>query len=114
MATFTNAFDSYQIFYYGGTLPSNIIAAVVQCYQGQMFVGRIAFYPTTPASVPANITIAPVGTAVPSIHYALSSFQDVVGVLRHAKPLYLFLDTASGLGMLATSQTLPVGEEEGN
>ncbi len=112
MATFTNAFDSYQIFYYGGALTPPPIAAVIQCYQGDVFVGRMAFVPSgTP--IPPNTTIAPTGVQVPSIHYALSSFEDVFEMLRHTKPLYLFLNTSNGVGMLATSQTEPVGAEEG-
>ncbi len=110
MATFTNAFDSYQIFYYGGAAPS--FAAVIQCYQGDVFVGRMGFVPSG-APIPPNTTIAPVGTQVPSIHYAFSSFENAFEILRHTRPLYLFLDTGSGVGMLATSQTEPVGAEEG-
>jgi hypothetical protein len=106
MATLTNAFDSFQVFYYGGT--ASTYAAVIQVYQGSVFTGRMVFFPVgTP--VPPNETISPLGTAVPSINYAVSSFEDIWGVLRHTRPLYLFLDDVSKVGMLATSGFEPIG-----
>ncbi len=108
MATFNNPFDSYQVFYYGGNVST--FSAVIQVYQGNVFNGRMVFFPTGP--IPANTTINPLGTDVPSIHYLLSSFEDVFEILRHTKPLYLFLDTGTTVGMLATSQSEPVGIAE--
>jgi hypothetical protein len=112
MATLINPFDTYQIFYYGGTAPSP--AARIQVYQAGAFTGEMNFFPLPPASVPANTTIAPLGTAVPSLNYELSRFNDVVETLRQEKPLYLFLDTSSATGMLATTDLEPVGEQEGH
>lgn len=109
MATFNNPFDSYQVFYYGGN--ASTFSAVIQVYQANVFTGRMVFFPTGP--VPDNTTINPLGTDVPSIHYLLSSFEDVFEILRHTKPLYLFLDTSTKVGSLSTSALLPVGEEEG-
>lgn len=106
MATFTNAFDSFQVFYYGGN--ASTFSAVIQVYQGSVFAGRMVFYPTT-TPVPANGTINPLGTDVPSLNYSISSFQDVWGILRHTRPLYLFLDTSTTVGMLATSGFEPIG-----
>jgi hypothetical protein len=104
VATFTNAFDSFQVFYYSG--PSTF-SAVIQVYQGSVFVGRMVFYPSGP--LPDNGTINPLGTDVPSINYLLSSFEDIWGILRHTRPLYLFLDTGTKVGMLATSGFEPIG-----
>jgi hypothetical protein len=106
MATFTNAFDSFQVFYYGGN--ASTFSAVVQVYLGSVFAGRMVFFPTG-SPVPANTTISPLGTAVPSIHYPVSSFEDIWGILRHTRPLYLFLDTSTTVGMLATSGFEPIG-----
>ena len=110
MATFTNAFDSFQVFYYGTSVfpatPSTY-AAVVQVYLGSVFAGRMVFFLTGP--IPVNATINPLGTVVPSIHYPVSSFEDVWGILRHTRPLYLFLDTSTNVGMLATSGFEPIG-----
>ena len=114
MAVFTNGFDAYQIFYYSkySTPPPPFFEAIIQVYQGGVFVGRIAFYPDS-GPIPANATIAPLGAPVPSIHYALSRFDDVIEILRQEKPLYLYLDTTSGIGIIATTDKEPVGEQEG-
>lgn len=108
MATLTNAFDSFQVFYYGNSNPPTPItyAAVIQVYQGSVFAGRIVFFPGPP---PPNTTINPLGTDVPSIHYSLTSFEDVWSILRHTRPLYLFLDDVTKVGFLATSGFEPIG-----
>lgn len=104
MATFNNPFDSFQVFYYSG--PSSF-QAVIQVYNGNIFAGRMVFYATGP--LPPNGTINPTGTDVPSINYLLTSFEDIWGILRHTRPLYLFLDTGSGVGFVATSGFEPIG-----
>lgn len=112
MTTFNNPFDSFQVFYYSG--PGSF-SAVIQVYNGGVFAGRMVFYPgppnptPNPVNVPPNGTINPLGTDVPSINYPLTSFQDIWGILRHTRPLYLFLDTGSGVGFLATSGFEPIG-----
>ncbi len=112
MTTFTNTFDSYQIFYYGGLPASSHFQVVVQCIQGEDYVGRMAFMrPGVP--VPANDTVNLVGTDIPSIYYPFDSFQAIFEILKRIKPLYLFLDTNSHVGMLATGQPVPIGEEQG-
>ncbi len=110
MAVFTNGFDAYQIFYYTQYPSPPGFEAIIQAYQAGVFVGRIAFYS---GAVPPNGTIAPLGVTVPSIHYSLSRFNDVIEILRQEKPLYLYLDTTSGIGILATTDKEPVGEQEG-
>jgi hypothetical protein len=110
VATFTNAFDSFQVFYYGNSNPPTAItySAVIQVYQGSVFAGRIVFYPL-PGPPPPNGVINPLGTNVPSISYLISSFEDVWGILRHTRPLYLFLDDVTKVGFLATSGFEPIG-----
>lgn len=42
----------------------------------------------------------------------MSRFNDIVGILRQEKPLYLFLNLSNLIGIVATSDLEPVGEEE--
>lgn len=112
MAVFTNGFDAYQLFYYSKYPSAPFFEAIIQVYQAGVLVGRIAFFPDG-GPIPPNGTITPLGTAIPSVHFALSRFNDVVETLRQEKPLYLYLDTSSGVGMVATMQNEPVGEQEG-
>ncbi len=132
MAIFNNPFDSYQLFFYSGAAAAYPVT--IQVYQAGLQVGRIAFYPEyvpfkpvppwtgpsplepsaiKPAQVPANGVINPLGTDIPSVFFPLSRLEAILTTLREEKPLYLFLDTVSGVGMLATSEAEPVGENEG-
>ncbi len=86
MTVYNNAFDSYQLFIYSG--PSSYSAAL-QLDQAGVFQGRIAFIPEGTA-LPPNGTISPLGTAVPSIFYHMSTFNDIITTLREETPLYLF------------------------
>ncbi len=103
MATMTKDFDTYKIWYYSGFS----YEALVYCYQGSSFVGRIVFFKDD-APIPPN-TIFSGG---PSIHYPLSRFNDIISILRQEKPLYLFLNLTNLIGVVATDDYEPVGEEE--
>jgi len=70
-------------------------------------VGRIIFFKDD-VTIPDNANYS----SGPSIHYALSRFNDIVGILRQEKPLYLFLNLSNLIGIVATSDLEPVGEEE--
>lgn len=109
MAQYTNGFDAYQAFYYSGPTP---LQAVIQVYAAGVFNGRIGFYPTG-APVP-NGEIMPTGVKVPAINFELTRFKDVMDMLRFEKPLYIYLDTGTGVGFVGTSQLEPVGEQEGH
>ncbi len=109
MAQYTNGFDTYQVFYYTG---STQFQAVIQVYASGVFNGRIGFYPDAGPVIP-NGEIQPTGVKVPAINYALSRFESVMGMLRFEKPLYIYLDTTTGVGFLGTVQQEPVGEQEG-
>jgi hypothetical protein len=109
MAIFQNGFDAYQVFYYSGALQ---FQAVVQVYNVGVFNGRIGFYPDAGPIVP-NGVITPAGVPIPAINYPLSSFHNVMSMLRFEKPLYIFLDTGTGTGFVGTLQLEPVGEQEG-
>lgn len=103
MATVRKDFDSYKIWYYSG----HPYEALVYCYQASSYVGRIVFF-RDGVTIPPNQNYA----SGPSIHYPLGRFDDIAGILRHESPLYLFLNLDNQIGMLATSELEPTGEEE--
>lgn len=109
MAQYTNGFDAYQAFYYSGATQ---FLAVIQVYASGVFNGRIGFYPDAGPVVP-NGDIMPTGVKVPAINYPLNRLDSVMTMLHTEKPLYIFLDTGTGVGFIGTSQLEPVGEEEG-
>jgi len=107
LAPTSAGFDSYKIFYYTDR-PFAPFQAMIYCYRGSQYVGRIVFYPD--GNVPMS--------AQASLHYAFSRFDDVVTMLRYEKPLYLWWDSYSQggqqvtFGMIATSANEPTGEQE--
>ncbi len=103
MPTVRKDFDSYKVWYYSG----HPYEALVYCYQGNTYVGRVVFFKDDSA-IPANANYA----SGPSIHYPLSRFNDIILILRYEKPLYLFLNLANLIGIVATEEREPVGEEE--
>ena len=103
MAAIIRNFDAYRIWYYAG----HPYEALIYCYQGGSYVGRMVFFKDD-ATIPPNANYS----SGPSIHYALGRFDDVTETLRHESPLYLFLNPANMIGGLATSELEPTGEEE--
>ena len=103
MATVRKDFDSYKVWYYSG----HPYEALVYCSQGGSYVGRIVFFKDD-SPIPPNVNY----TSGPSIHYPLSRFNDIISILRYEKPLYLFLNLANLIGIVATAEQEPVGEEE--
>jgi hypothetical protein len=101
VATIRADFDSYKYWYYSGH-PYEVL---VYCYKGGIYVGRIVFFKDE--LVEPNFS-AP----EPSIHYPISRFADVIGTLRYEKPLYLFLNLDNLIGLLATDDFEPTGEQE--
>jgi hypothetical protein len=97
-------FDQYYIYYMTG---GNEVP-LINCFKGANYVGKLVFHNTAGAP-PAN-GVLPDGTIY--LRYRLSQFQDVIGILRQEKPLYLRLSTPSLIGFLATQQGEPVGEQE--
>jgi hypothetical protein len=117
MAT-TKAFDSYEIQIAGG---NDGRVALVMCYQGASFVGRIDFHPDGSALGsdylwhPASRTVTYVVLQMP-----ISRFGDVVATLRQEKPLQLYINVDAGFGAatngrgcLKTGAREPVGEFTG-
>lgn len=103
MPTIKKDFDAYKFWYYRG----HPYEALIYCYKVGKYVGRIVFFKDD-ANIPANANY-PSG---PSIHYPVSRFNDVINILRYEKPLYLFLNLDNLIGMIATSDLEPTGEEE--
>ena len=117
MAT-TKSFNSYEIQIAGG---NDGRVALVMCYQGASFVGRIDFHPDgTELSSdylwhPATPTVTYVVLTMP-----MSRFADVVATLRQEKPLQLYISVdagsgaaTNGRGCLKTGTREPVGEFTG-
>jgi hypothetical protein len=103
MATISKDFDSYKVFYYS----NQPYEASIYCYKGGVVAGRIVFAKDE-AALPPNSTFG----GGPSLYYKLSRFSDIMGILLHEKPLYLFLNLDNLMGHLATTDLEAIGEEE--
>ncbi len=105
MAIHKRQFDGYRIYYFtgGGGVPA------IDCFAGDDHIGTIYFHDVVP--VPPN-NVSPDGKI--SLRYALNQFHDVATTLRYEKPLFLRLHTPSRIGFIATEETEPVGEQEGD
>ena len=103
MPTVKKDFDAYKIWYYSG----HPYEALIYCYKGTRYVGRIVFFKDD-SVMPPNANYS----SGPSIHYGLGRFNDIISILRQEKPLYLFLNLTNLIGIVATDELEPVGEEE--
>lgn len=104
MAIHKHQIDGYKIYYFtgGGGVPA------IDCFNGDEHVGTVYFHDKSP--LPPN-NLATDGKI--SLRYALSQFNDVALTLRYEKPLFIRLHTPSMIGFLATVETEPIGEQEG-
>jgi hypothetical protein len=103
MATISRDFDSYRLWYYS----NNELFALVHCYKGTVFVGRISFFKEGTA-IPPNANL-PNG---PSIHFSASRFNDVMTILKQERPLHLSLNPDTLAGVLSNTHFEWTGEEE--
>jgi hypothetical protein len=103
MATLSKDFDAYKVFYYS----NQPYEANIYCYKGGALAGRIVFVKDG-AAIPQNSTFG----GGPSLYYSINSFDNIMGILLHEKPLYLFLNLDNLMGHLATTELEPIGEEE--
>ncbi|MGB8646095.1 MAG: hypothetical protein WCF84_12720 [Anaerolineae bacterium] len=110
MAFYNNPFDMYLLSFYSGAAAA--FPVVIQVYQVGTLAGRIAFVPDG-LPLPANAVINPLGTDIPAVYFPLSRLESIVTTIRYEKPLSIFLDTASGVGIIATTQAKLVGAQEG-
>jgi hypothetical protein len=106
MAIIKKAFDSYSIVHSSG---NSQYEADIACFiTGTVnMIGRIIFFKDD-SPLPANVNLA----FGPEIHFPLSRYSEVVDTLRQEKPLYLWFDTSTLVGAVATTDKEPVGEEE--
>jgi hypothetical protein len=107
--TIKKQFDSYKIWYYSAFS----YEALIYCYSSGKFVGRMVFFNDN-ETIPQNGIMNPFGPSSdePTIHFSISKFNDIINILRFEKPLYLFLNTTNWIGILATDNLEPTGEQE--
>ena len=103
MTTITRDFDSYRLWYYS----NDELFALIHCYKGAIFIGRISFFKEG-RPIPPNANL-PNG---PSIHFSARRFVDIMNILRQERPLYLFLNTETLSGIVSNTHFEWVGEEE--
>ena len=96
-------FDGYKLWYFS----NDRLFAIVHCYKGSEFVGRIAFFKEG-EKVPPN---ADLGNR-PSIHFAAKRFNDMMTILKQERPLFLFLNPETLMGSVANTHFEWTGEEE--
>ena len=110
MATATASFEKFHIFYYSSHTLANYFEAMIYCYNAaNSFVGRIEFYKPETGVDALKRTII---NNQPYVRYRIDRFDDVHRILIQEKPLFLQVNDANGIGMLATSDFEPTGEEE--
>lgn len=103
MATTRQDFDSYKIWHYSG----HSHEALIHCFHGGVCVGEISFFKDDMPMPTNQIT-----RNRPCINYPISRFNDIISILRYEKPLCIFLNLSNNIGIVATSDQEPVGEEE--
>jgi hypothetical protein len=115
MAT-NKAFDNYSLRIAGGNTGR---VALVLCFSGSTFVGRIDFYPDG-APLPQDFLWHPGTTTYVVLQMPMSRFDALMSTLRLEKPLHLYIDVDKGFGAftpghgyLATTDQEPTGEQEG-
>jgi hypothetical protein len=103
MVTIRRDFDGYKLWYFS----NDELFALIHCYKGTEFMGRISFFKEGDI-IPPNANL-PNG---PSIHFAASRFNDIMTILKQERPLYLFLNPDTLTGMVANTHFEWTGEEE--
>jgi len=93
------------IFYYSNY---DSLEAIINCYDGRLDAGSIRFC-SDDVPVPSNDISA---SGYPTLNYPISKFNDIISILRYEKPLYLHLTRDTLIGIIATDEQEPVGEEE--
>jgi hypothetical protein len=110
MAYVVNSFDRYVLYYVSGASPAVGVPheAEIDLFDGSTRAGILYFHPDG-ATLPAN------RETVNGIYayYHLSRFADVIETLREEKPLYMALNTGTGVAYIGSSAE-PIGEEEGS
>jgi hypothetical protein len=79
----------------------------VSLKNGHEIVAYISFFDTTP--LPDNSYT----NNLINIHFPISRFNDVIGILRYEKPLRIQFDTSKLEGYIQTKEMELIGEQEG-
>ena len=99
MNPITKDFDQYRLQYYSEQ-------AYIECWKGGVPAGTIVFQkdgvPLPPNELVNNRIV---------LYYLLSRFNEVISILRHEKPLYLWLNPNNLMGSVSTTLE-PIGEQE--
>ena len=97
-------FDSYRVNVTHGLWTD----AQILCYKGGVYQGNINFMPdnVNEPTINANGTL--------SLYYPTESFESVYTMCREESPVYIEIWGSSDKYCRVTTDTEPVGEEEGN
>jgi|SRR5215210_6700135 len=109
MATASANFDKFKIWYYSSYPLNGYYDALIYCYQGTTFVGRIEFYK---AETAVGSLASQIVSGQPWVRYRIDRFPDVYQLLLHEKPLNLHVNGDNGIGIVSTADFEPTGEEE--
>jgi hypothetical protein len=107
MSIIIKKFDTYGV-KYSSPMVSGVTKAwaSIACYDFHVEVGYIVFpdsYPL-PANLYTNNKI--------KIHFHISRFNDIIGILRYEKPLHFYFDESKKEGWIGTVSHEPIGEQE--
>jgi hypothetical protein len=102
-------FDAYKLWYYSSYAGTYPFDALIYCYKGTTFVGRIEF---RKAEASIDALRSEITNGQPFVRYRIDRFRDVHQLLLHEKPLYLFVNDANWVGGIGTAENEPTGEEE--
>ena len=109
MATASANFDKFKIWYYSSYLLNGYYEALIYCYSGTTFVGRIEVYKM---ETDVNALKSVIVGGQPYVRYRIDRYADVYQLLLHEKPLNLFVNDTNGIGIVSTADFEPTGEEE--
>lgn len=105
-------FDNYKVYVFGeGPDPSFDRAAVIGCFQGDKFVGRLTFY-TDDATIPQNGYLWEQGLRQVYLNFPMKRYDDIITMLREEETLFLRINTVSKDGFVSTSDEQPIGKAE--
>jgi len=103
MAWENKYFDAYRIWHGTGTSTD----VHIRCIHGNTTVGNIYFKPDG-TNMPSNSRTS---RGVLNLYYSISRFNEIITTLRYEKPLWIWFDTDTKWGYIATAQE-STGEEE--
>lgn len=105
MPNLTNAFDQYTVRYYTLNAQDDLVA-YIHCFDGKGTAGAMYFYPNG-TQLPANSG----KNNIIHLRFQEKELSNILDILRHEKPLYLFYSDKGDRGWLTTDRE-EVGEEE--